>query len=273
VEGERGKVFGWTALASGGGGLLAGSIAGPIADRWGFPVLFVVMAATIALMLAIAAFIQDKASLRDVAPLHTKQREPTGKHRSIGYLVVILLVAHLLVRLGQLIGGLGSPLAMTRLGFEAAEVTSAIAVSSAVTLPLPLILGWLSDKTGRKGFLISCYALGALGLFVLIPAVWLWQFWLSATLIAISNSANGVAQAFIADLMPPQAMGRGISLFNTTSLLAGIIGLSGGGYAMQILGLNPALLLAGLLPMVAIGLVLRLRRPTPVPQFAPSRGE
>src|SRR4051812_23390087 len=36
VKGERGKVFGWAALASGVSGLVAGTAGGAIADRWGF---------------------------------------------------------------------------------------------------------------------------------------------------------------------------------------------------------------------------------------------
>jgi MFS transporter, DHA1 family, multidrug resistance protein len=269
VEGERGKVFGLLALASGGGTLLAGLVGGPIAERWGFPVLFVVMAAATTVLLVIALFIQDHRTQPKVAQPHTQDGAPAGEQLGIGRLLKLLLVAHLLVRLGQFIGGLGSPLAMTRLGFDATAVSSTIAVSAAITLPLPLLLGWLSDKAGRKGFLVVTYGLCALGVLLLIPALWLWQFWLSASLLAIVQSANGVAQAFVADLAPPQAMGRGIALFNTTSMFAGILGLSGAGYMIQTIGLSPTLLLGACLPLVAIALLLHLRQPAPVPNLLP----
>jgi len=265
VEGERGKVFGLIALASGSGSLLAGLIGGPIAERWGFPVLFMVMAAATLIILVIAIFIQDKPTPRKAAQPRPHDGAPAGEQPSIGHLLKLLLVAHLLVRLGQFIGGLGSPLAMTRLGFDATDVSSTIAVSAAITLPLPLLLGWLSDRAGRQQFLIVAYGLCALGVLLLIPALWLWQFWLSASLLAIVEATNGVAQAFVADLAPPQAMGRAISLFNTTSMFAGIVGLSGAGYLIQTIGSSPTLLLGACLPLVAIGLLLRLRKPAPVP--------
>jgi DHA1 family bicyclomycin/chloramphenicol resistance-like MFS transporter len=269
VEGERGKVFGLIALASGSGSLLAGLLGGLIAERWGFPVLFVVMAAATVVMLVIATLIQDKPTPRKTIQPRPHEGAPVGVQPGIGYLLKLLLVAHLLVRLGQFIGGLGSPLAMTRLGFDATAVSSAIAVSAAITLPLPLLLGWLSDRAGRQQFLIGAYGLCALGVLLLIPALWLWQFWLSASLLAIFEGTNGVAQAFVADLAPPQAMGRSISLFNTTSMFAGIVGLSGAGYLIQTIGLSPTLLLGACLPLVAIGLLLRLRKPALVPEPLP----
>jgi MFS family permease len=65
VKEERGQVFGVQALASGIGALLAGAFGGVIAERWGFPLLFAVMAALDALMLLIAIFIQDKPLPRE----------------------------------------------------------------------------------------------------------------------------------------------------------------------------------------------------------------
>jgi MFS family permease len=263
VKEERGQVFGVQALASGIGALLAGAFGGVIAERWGFPLLFVVMAALDALMLLIATFIQDK-------PLPTEGVQPQmgdgkliEKKVSPGQLVLLLLAAHLLVRLSLLAGDLGIPLAMTHLGFTAAAVSSTVAVSAAVTLPLPLLLGWLSDKAGRKRLLLLCYGIGALGLLLLAASTWIWHFWFSASLMAISAAGNGVAQAFVADLAPPQAIGRSMSLFHSTSLFAGIIGLSGGGYLMQTLGISSALLLGACLPLIAMALLLRLRAPAP----------
>jgi MFS family permease len=265
VKEERGKVFGLQALASGFGGLLAGALGGIVAERWGFPRLFVVMAATSMLMLLIAIFIQDGPLSYEGTQPQTGDGKLVGEKVSLGPLVPLLLAAHLLIRLGLLVGDLGAPLAMTQLGFTAAAVSSAVAVSAAVTLPLPLILGWLSDKAGRKRLLLLCYGIGALALLVLASSTWIWHFWLSASLMAISNAGSSVAQAFVADLAPPQAIGRSMSLFHSTSLFAGIIGLSGGGYMMQSLGISSALLLSVCLPVMGMVLLLRLRAPGPVP--------
>jgi MFS family permease len=150
---------------------------------------------------------------------------------------------------------------MAQLGFSAADVSSSIAVSAATTLPLPLFLGWLSDRVGRKRCLIVCNGLGVLGLLLLIPALWLWQFWLAASLLGIAEKSNSVAQAYAADLTPAHAMGRGMSLFHSTSLFAGIFGMGGAGYMMQTIGLNPTFLFGACLSLFAIGILLFLRRP------------
>jgi MFS family permease len=225
------------------------------------------MAATSAAMLVMSVFVQDTRTPRTEAQPEARDSAPASERVRIGRPLKWLLGANLLVRLATLVGGLASPLVMTQLGFDAAQVSTAIAVSAAITLPLPLILGWLSDSAGRRVYLIVCYAIGTVGLLLLIPALWLWQFWLSATLLAITTAANGVAQAFAADLTPTQAMGRGMSLFNTTSLFAGILGLSAAGYVMQAIGISPTLLLSACLPLVAMALLLRVRRPAPAPEL------
>jgi cytochrome c biogenesis protein CcdA len=57
-----------------------------------------------------------------------------------------------------------------------------------------------------------------------------------------------------------------MSLFESTTLFAGILGLSGAGYMMQTLGLTATFVLGACLPLIAIGLLLRLRRSAPMPQ-------
>ncbi|MBX2999564.1 MAG: MFS transporter [Caldilineaceae bacterium] len=264
TAGERGKVFGLLGLGTGVGSLLAGLVGGPIAERWGFPVLFLVMAAVTAVMLLLALFIQDKPTLPEKAQRLRQESTPAAEPPSIGAMLKLLLLTHLLVRLGVFIGGLGSPLIMTQLGFTATAVSSTIAVSAAIALPLPLLLGWLSDRAGRKPFVLAAYGCCVLGVLLLILAQWLWHFWLSASLLAIVDASRGVVQAFVADMAPPAALGRAISISNTTSMAAGILGLSSAGYLMQTIGLNPTLLLGASLPLVAMVLLLYLRKPAAI---------
>jgi hypothetical protein len=61
-------------------------------------------------------------------------------------------------------------------------------------------------------------------------------------------------------------LGGAISLYNTTSMGAGILGLSSAGYLMQTLGLSATLLLGACLPLFAIVLLLYLRKPAAVPE-------
>lgn len=55
----------------------------------------------------------------------------------------------------------------------------------------------------------------------------------AAVASAIAEKSNGVTQAFAADLTPTQAIGRGMSLLNSTTLFAGIVGLGGAGYLIN----------------------------------------
>lgn len=183
---ERGKIFGWTALAAGVGALLAGAIGGAVAEQWGFPTLFTVMAASTVVILVTATFLPDKRTQRAAVQQSGAQSEPAAKLFGIGHALTLLLGANLLLRLSVLIGGLAVPLTMTQLGYDAAAVAGAIVVGAAVTLPLPLLLGWLSDRAGRKRFLVMCSVLGASGLLLMIPASQPWQFWLAAGLLAIA---------------------------------------------------------------------------------------
>ena len=176
---------------------------------------------------------------------------------------LLVAFAFLMVTLGNITGGWLSDRIGTQLGYDAAAVAGAIVGSAAVTLPLPLLLGWLSDRAGRKRFLVMCYVLGASGLLLMIPALQPWHFWLAAALLAIAQASGGAAQAFVADLVVPQAIGRGMSLFNSTNLIAGIVGVGGAGYLMQIAGTSATLLLAACLPLVGIALLLYLRKAPP----------
>lgn len=54
-----------------------------------------------------------------------------------------------------------------------------------------------------------------------------------------------------------------MSLFNSTNLIAGIIGVGGAGYLLQTAGTNATLLLAACLPLVGIALLLYLRKALP----------
>lgn len=250
---ERGRVFGWISLSGGIGGLIAGLISGPIAEAWGFPAVFVILAVGAGVMFLVALSIQD-------APAAPKiDSHLPAVQVGVGSLVYLLLAANLFARLGLFTSDLGRPLAMTGLGLDAAAVSSAIAFSSAVTLPLPLLMGRLSDRLGRKRLLIACYGVGSLGVLLLSVATATWHFWLSAALAAVINTTNGLGQAYVADLAHPEALGRSMSMLSTSTFLAGIIGLGGAGYIMQTVGINPTVVLGACLPVIGIGLMLQLR--------------
>jgi MFS family permease len=261
---ERGRVFGWVALATGVGGLIGGLTGGPIAEQWGFPVLFIIMTAIVGLMLLISLTIRDVETTPQAAlKAQAASGNTTVKQAAVGSLVYMLLAANFFARLGPTASDLGRPLVMLHLNMNAVDVSSAIAFSSAVTLPLPLILGWLSDRVGRKRLLIVFYGLAAVGILLLRSASLPWHFWLSAALVNTINSSGGVGQAYIADLSDASSIGRSLSLFTSSQFIASMIGLGGAGYVMQGIGIENTLLLGVSSLVIAILILLWMRPGAP----------
>jgi MFS family permease len=259
---ERGRVFGWLALSTGAGGLTGGLIGGPVAELWGFPVLFVILAAVAGVMFMIATSIRDVPARPAVGKRTEKAAEASAVVQSgLGMLMYMLLLANFFARLGPTVSDLGRPLVMLQHNMNAADVSGAIAFSSFVTLPLPLLLGWLSDRLGRKRLLIVFYGLAAVGILLLSAASVVWHFWFSAALVSVVNAANGVGQAFVSDLSDAGTIGRSLSLYTSSHFIAAMIGLGVAGYVMQGIGIHSTLLLGTASLVIAMGILLRMRPP------------
>jgi MFS family permease len=258
-EMERGKVFGIVALAMGIGTLIGGGIAGPIADRWDFSTLLAVSAVLQIIYVAVALVLEDKKS--DTSQTETSLEVPLGSS------FYLLLGANVIASIAMFVTNLGRPLGMNALQFDATAISSAVAVGSAITLPVPALVGWLSDRIGRRGLIAACYLLGALGMALLMVSTSLWHFWLASVLISFINVSNGLTSAFVADVVPRRSLGLGLSLLNTGGFLAGIIGFAGTGYVIQGVGLPTTFMLGATLPLIAIILLIPMRRvlkPAPI---------
>ena len=150
---------------------------------------------------------------------------------------------------------------MNNLGFVAAAISSTGAIAGAVTLPLPLLIGWLSDRFGRKRVLAFCYLAGIVSMLILVKSVSLWHFGVAAALRRFAVSVGRViGSALTVDLVPQESMGKGISLFSATTWIGGIIGFAGTGYTIQHLGLIPTFILGALLPLMSIILLIPIRQ-------------
>jgi MFS family permease len=110
---------------------------------------------------------------------------------------------------------------------SAVAIASTRAISGAVAIPLPVVIGWLLDRLDRKHLLALCYLLGFAGLLVLPVSASLWHSWLVLSLMRLSSSVgSAVGGALVADLVPPEALGKGMSLFSATTWVGGIIGFA-----------------------------------------------
>jgi MFS family permease len=194
-----------------------------------------------------------------------------GRKAGLGRGFYLLFLGSLAATVAAYVFIMGRSLVMNDLDFGAASISVTSAISEVPILPLPLLLGWLSDRVGRKGFLIlGCLATTA-GLLGLTAAASLWDFWVTSILISVSFVTGAVGTALVIDLVPQEALGRGLSLFGATTWIAGILGCAGGGCAVQHLGPLSTFVLGALLPLIAIGLLVPIRRVDQEEGLAPTR--
>lgn len=255
-EAERGKVFGVLSLTGTLGTLIGGLTMGPIADWWGYPTLFVVVALFSTLWPLTGLLLEDRV----VAQVQRGEVSTAGETPRLGGGFFFLLLSSIVAGVARLIGILGISLVMNQLGFVSAAISSTAAVGGAVTLPLPPLIGWLSDRFGRKRFMVLCYLAGTAGLSVLAASVSLWHFWTAASLLyVLSFASRGVGSALVTDLVSQKSLGMGMSLFSATTWAGGIIGFTVTGYAVQNLGTTATFLLGIVLSLIAIILLIPIR--------------
>lgn len=256
-ETERGKVFGILGMTSALGSAMGSFLTGPIADRWGYQSLFTVAALAMTILLLIGSLLEDRAVARD----QNGRILTNGNRHRLGTAFFLLLLVVFIGGMAGYVGLMGRSLAMIELGFAAAAISIAFAITYAVSLPLRPLIGWLSDQVGRKLLMAVSYAAGAVGLLGLAVSESLWHFWVSAAIIGISLSAETLGTALATDLLPKQSLGVGMSLYSATGFATGIIGFAGTGHAIQNLGMISTFIIASFFQLIAIVLLIPIRVP------------
>lgn len=253
-EAERGKVFGILGVTAGLGSLIGGLSIGFLADVLGYPAMLLALAIACVLWPLIALLTEDRrVSVTDSgAPEAKDDRRLPGSLYLLLVSSTVVFVAHF----GQL---LARSLAMNDLGFGATAISSTTAIVGATTMPLPVVLGVLSDRFGRKGALTLSYVIAVVGLLVLAQATAFWHFAVTASLLAVLPASNAVGSALTRDLVPRESVGRGMAAFNATRWVGGVLGFASAGRAVQSVGMTTTFVLAGLLPVLAIALLTPIR--------------
>ncbi len=248
--GQRGRVLGFLGIAAPVGSIIGGLGIGYLADRLGFAGLWIALGFLFLLCPAAGLLVRDATT--DAAGT-VRARVPAGAVWTAAFM--ILIAGSLVAAFGSFMGSLGRTLAMQDV-FTNGEITSTVAVSGLVTLPFPLLVGFLSDRLGRIPFLGVCYAAGVAGLVVYSMAALLWHFWIAAALVAfVSYVSTAVGSALVVDLVPRDAVGRGMAFYSATGWAGGILGFAAGGYLFSALGLPTGFLLAAGLLAVAMTLL------------------
>ena len=249
---QRGRIFGTIGLALGTGQVLGGLSAGPVVERWGFSALFVFAALPWLLPLLAAPFLSDKRIEQTQARV--------SRPASLGGGFWLLILAALFCSILAMGGSLARPLAMNDLGFDASAIASTAAVSGMIVLPLPFVIGWASDRFGRKRVLAVCYGAVGLGALMLITASSLWHFWLSTILFTVNVTSLSAGSALVTDLVRPQSLSVALSRYAASVWIAGVIGFGATGFIMQQFGLQSTFLTMLTLPIISMLLLFAISR-------------
>ena len=252
---ERGRVLGIIAMTNGLGSIIGGLSIGPIVDRWGYPTALTALSLYSIILLISAVFVKDKK----IEAVWSNTESKITKKNGFGKAYFILLAAFVITTLTTSVVLMGRSLSMKSLDFTATAITITNVVSGLVSLPFPLILGWLSDRFGRKRLLVLCYLSISLAMIILALSRSLWHFWVFMIICRIGQGNGNVAAAFVTDLVEPKALGRGVSLLQSMGQVGMTIGYLIVGNLFQAFGISTTVIISIALPIIGIILISLIR--------------
>ena len=266
---EHRRGFAISAHISGGnvGTVVVALLGAPLIASLGWRetvVLFGIPAVVIAL--GILLFVRESGHDQAAAVAHGSVREAFG--------TILRDPDHRWIYLASVLGGGGRGLGVVNL-FALLYLTRVLGLPAATTdvmygglivlsVPMPLLAGWLSDHLGRKPVIIGAYIGGAIGfvMFLLVGSslVGLWASIFVMGLFSFAESPQ--LQALLADIAPPTIRDASFALYFTlafgvgslwTALYGLIIGAAGESLGLPIVfGLMAASFLAAALAVLPV---------------------
>ncbi len=194
----------------------------------------------VAIALAILLFVRESGLDRDAAVAHGSVPD--------AFRTILRDPDHRWIYLASVLGGGGRGLGVVNL-FALLYLTGVIGLTSATTnwmygilivlsVPMPLIAGWLSDRIGRRPVIIGVYLGGAVAFVVfLLVGSSLAGLWIGIVLMGLFSFAESPQlQALLADIAPVSIRDASFALYFTlafgvgslwTALYGAIIGWLG----------------------------------------------
>ncbi len=251
---ERGKIFGILAATCGLGAVFGGFAIGWLVDNWGYSIMFTVLA-VFATILPIASLPLEEKIIKEAEVSNTPKEKSPGLGKNFYLLFAATILFSIPIDSALLIRSL----VMGDMGFSSLEISSTGMISGLVSIPFPFLLGWISDRIGRKTLLYSTYLLGCVffGLFVI--ATQFWHFLLAFAIYGISQGAYTIGSALVADLVPSASLGKGLSALSASLWIGGVIGYGASGVMKQGLGLELTFIIVGLIALAAVIVLIPIR--------------
>jgi MFS family permease len=266
---EHRRGFAISAHISGGnvGTVVVALLGAPLIANLGWRetvVLFGIPAVVIAL--GILLFVRESGHDQAAAVAHGSVREAFG--------TILRDPDHRWIYLASVLGGGGRGLGVVNL-FALLYLTRVLGLPAATTdvmygglivlsVPMPLLAGWLSDRLGRKPVIIGAYVGGAIGfvLFLLVGSSLL-GLWAGIFVMGLFSFAESPQlQALLADIAAPTIRDASFALYFTlafgvgslwTALYGLIIGAAGESLGLPIVfGLMAASFIAAALAVLPV---------------------
>ena len=264
---SRGKSFGLMSLAFPLGAVFGGFAVGQLVRSANYLMMFIALGAVWMILPIIGVFGLKDEDAPDTTRAATSAQPIDARLDSTFYR---LLFAVLLSAVAINIGRLGTALSMQALSFSASDIASTSTVSGLLATPIAFLISTLSDRWGRKRFILAGYVMAAGGVLTLAVATELWMFWLAATLTLVALCTNGaLSSALMADLVNSQAMQRGLPWINAMNPIAGVMGFVGMGYALETLGPVVVFVAAASVAIIAALLLNSLQHAQPNSEAMP----